>query len=187
MSAFSTAYKITYTQGCACLYSQHLVGWCKISSSQTKPTTNTTKYPKCVTASLTSSDSKEIRILWNNQALCILKVPCLPMSPTKAWKCIVLGTQLSGRILTQFVQDSVHSAERREKHQFFSSRHSTFYSNNCLPQNSVFICFAAGSYFYLNGHLCSFCRDHSLHSEELSSGENSPWALVYRSWLTVKA
>lgn len=134
MSAFSTAYKITYMQGCVCLYSQHLVGWCKISSSQTKPTTNTTKYPKCVTASLTSSDSKEIRILWNNQALCILKVPCLPMSPTKAWKCIVLGTQLSGRILTQYVQDSVHSAERREKHLFFSLDIQLFTQTTVSPK-----------------------------------------------------
>lgn len=44
--------------------------WCKISSSQTKPTATTTKNPKSVTASLTSSDSKEI---WNNQTLCIFK------------------------------------------------------------------------------------------------------------------
>lgn len=70
---FSTACRITYMQGFACLYSQHLGGWRKISSSQTKPTATTTKNPECVTASLTSSDSKEICILWNNQALCILK------------------------------------------------------------------------------------------------------------------
>lgn len=186
MSAFLIAYKIIYTQGCACLYFQHLVGWCKISSSQTKPTTNTTKYPKCVTASLTSPDSKEIRILWINQALCILKFHVYQCLQQRLENILYWGPSsvVGYRHSMYKIQLTL---QKEEKNIYFISRHPTFYPNNCLPQISVFICLAAGSYFYLNDHPCSFCRDHSLHSEELSSGENSLWALVYRSWLILKA